>query len=652
MMFEFELRESLSLVMFTDQMVEMYNLSPRIEFYTESTRLPYATPTIATAIGRRPAVQYFFSDSMVEVMRKWFTPTSSATRTQNWHFTDDIASLLHTSRDLAIPGSEARPKRLLDIGICGYDSELGVELIETTGSPGSYLYVTLSHCWVGRPILTSTAFTLAERMSGIGWQDLPPVFKDAVKVCRFIGIQYLWIDSLCILQGDVVDWEREASRMDDIYENALFTICVQDDDADGFILKPKYHKIRDVTPETAAIYARELPLPPFLNPTGIFIKDKDDLNPSQVYARGWCYQEHYLSRRMLHFTKDEVIYESADGIQCQCGYHSGSSNLKHYSSRTDSVTAVQQWSIAVKGYSQRALTQKWDLLPGIAGIARRFSRDHHNHLGSYVAGLWSKDLVRWLCWKSWPQYTTHAMRSFCENCRIWPVRLPRSPHPDNIIPSFSWASRSGTCKFPKFVWYGSYHQRAEILKLKYRSNADAPFGRVLKAQIILKAPCKRAFVYSTAHREHGNQECLREYVYVFDQELHQQVRRSNNSEDPSHWFQLRTEPGAFEISHDASDDIPTDSTEILLMLLLEGNRYTAGDGAFDHEPPVNNSGVDISTQMPDVATDATALVLLKTGQEGGQGFLGRRSIDVFRRIGIVFFNSPMGFSDSATVMLR
>lgn len=52
---------------------------------------------------------------------------------------------------------------------------------------------------------------------------LPTVFRDAMDLVLDAGERYLWIDCLCILQGD--DSTRaEVDRMDDIYAGAHVTI--------------------------------------------------------------------------------------------------------------------------------------------------------------------------------------------------------------------------------------------------------------------------------------------------------------------------------------------------------------------------------------------------------------------------------------------
>jgi hypothetical protein len=63
-------------------------------------------------------------------------------------------------------------------------------------------YIALSHCWGSDQNLTTERATLPERLRGIGWDTLPKTFQDAINITRMLGIRYLWIDSLCIIQND------------------------------------------------------------------------------------------------------------------------------------------------------------------------------------------------------------------------------------------------------------------------------------------------------------------------------------------------------------------------------------------------------------------------------------------------------------------
>lgn len=88
------------------------------------------------------------------------------------------------------------PQRLIRVADDGSLPRLHIS------SGEEYDYVALSHCWGKFPMLTTTTATLEERKSGIKWSELPKTFQDAIRVTKVLGIRYIWIDSLCILQDD------------------------------------------------------------------------------------------------------------------------------------------------------------------------------------------------------------------------------------------------------------------------------------------------------------------------------------------------------------------------------------------------------------------------------------------------------------------
>ncbi|EAT80540.1 hypothetical protein SNOG_12128 [Parastagonospora nodorum SN15] len=77
-------------------------------------------------------------------------------------------------------------------------------------------------------------------MVGIPVSELPKTFSDAIDISRVLGIQYLWIDSLCIIQDDQADWEKHVEIMASIYESSYLTLAAgaSSDDDGGFFSLP------------------------------------------------------------------------------------------------------------------------------------------------------------------------------------------------------------------------------------------------------------------------------------------------------------------------------------------------------------------------------------------------------------------------------
>ncbi len=85
-------------------------------------------------------------------------------------------------------------------------------------------YIALSHCWGGKisPLLTTE--TLEPFQNRLSYAALPANFRDAIVITRELGIRYLWIDSLCILQDSKQDWQQESKMMAAIYRDSTLTI--------------------------------------------------------------------------------------------------------------------------------------------------------------------------------------------------------------------------------------------------------------------------------------------------------------------------------------------------------------------------------------------------------------------------------------------
>ncbi|ROW17088.1 hypothetical protein VPNG_01025 [Cytospora leucostoma] len=117
------------------------------------------------------------------------------------------------------------PTRVLDLGDADA-MEGDLRLVETDRQNGQY--VALSYCWGGYADFRTLRDNYTERLEEIRFDQLPALFAHAVKVTRGLGIRYLWIDALCIIQEDAEDWHREAACMSDIYWNTTCRVAVND----------------------------------------------------------------------------------------------------------------------------------------------------------------------------------------------------------------------------------------------------------------------------------------------------------------------------------------------------------------------------------------------------------------------------------------
>lgn len=138
----------------------------------------------------------------------------------------------------------ALPSRVLDMGT-SLDST--VKLWQ--GSKELGYYACLSHSWGTMNAVTTNSENLTRHLLGLPWEEMPRTFHDAITFAKRLGVRYIWIDSLCIIQDDPVDWECESAQMFSIYANAFITIAATS--ATGhhsgcFFEESTQHKAREV----------------------------------------------------------------------------------------------------------------------------------------------------------------------------------------------------------------------------------------------------------------------------------------------------------------------------------------------------------------------------------------------------------------------
>ena len=85
--------------------------------------------------------------------------------------------------------------------------------------------MTLSHCWGQTASLVLRKDNFRKFMADISISELPIMYADAIQVTRELGIQYIWVDSLCIIQDSKEDWRHESAQMHQVYSNSYCTIA-------------------------------------------------------------------------------------------------------------------------------------------------------------------------------------------------------------------------------------------------------------------------------------------------------------------------------------------------------------------------------------------------------------------------------------------
>lgn len=204
------------------------------------------------------------------------------------------------------------PTRLLDVERA--DSGL-IRLVEKgTGDSSPKRYLALSHRW-GSPELHRTFCThthnIMQFKQVIRLADLPRTFHDAVQVTRNLGVRYLWIDSLCIIQDDPEDWNTESKAMEQVFSSAYVTISAicSSGTTDGF-LKPRPNRqcvIAKLPGDNGVLYYLCKTVDDFRN----------DIDESELSKRAWVLQERALSRRTIYFSQTQSYWECGRGVRCE-----------------------------------------------------------------------------------------------------------------------------------------------------------------------------------------------------------------------------------------------------------------------------------------------------------------------------------------------
>jgi hypothetical protein len=339
------------------------------------------------------AIQAANSDSNLEQVAGWLGGCLQGhsfchTGVSGRHFDDD-------------PQTTVLPDRVIDVG----SPTVQPRLLETKGKTGRY--VALSYCW--EPVAPGTKpFSLvpgnkSDLCERLPLSEVPPTIRDAIDFTRRLGISYIWIDRLCIIQGDEDDWKAQAAKMCDIYEGASLTIAAlaaKTRDEGLYLLRESQPsvRIRCATKDKDLGYMRITrsfdPGPGYGPELGIGSAFAQELGMSKWDTRGWVMQERLISRRIVYFGRRQLFWEcqemtyKEDGIQDGSEIHdagNGSPKRELYgklagyqlSARLNGILPMFVgtappifWYGVIKDYTSRDLSYWVDKEKAMAGIAQ------------------------------------------------------------------------------------------------------------------------------------------------------------------------------------------------------------------------------------------------------------------------------------------
>ncbi|KAI1400944.1 heterokaryon incompatibility protein-domain-containing protein [Hypoxylon fuscum] len=388
----------------------------------------------------------------------------------------------HQSCSSKVP-TAALPSRYLDINDGVHDDKI---FLRDGGAEIDHRYVALSHCWGTAHQLRTTSTTFQGHKQGIPIHRLPNTFKDAVQVVRALGLRYLWIDSLCIVQDDIEDWRKESGKMAEIYRNAHFVLAAARSDSDqkGF-LGPRS---RPVHVELAVAKGARLILELLSSSPSAPIHDTTPIDHEPLSRRAWCLQERYLARRALYYGSRQMLWECGQIRATEDGDFDsvGGDQLQ----RIRKTAAVKEsvfnglfshhgfnyvdWYSMITEYTSRDITKDSDRLPALLGLVNAIEVETGDR---YLIGLWLGGLLEGLMWCA---STGHLLTR------------PRN----HTAPSWSWVSVKGEVRFPMYHWYelranwkgskASFEPLAEYVSHTFEMHDDGP-GQSIDGRLCLSA---------------------------------------------------------------------------------------------------------------------------------------------------------------------
>ena len=398
-------------------------------------------------------------------------------------------NVLHTLQDWS-------PTRLINVrGVRSGDET--ISLVQGEDKLPHLRYMTLSHCWGSQPFLKLTQSNLGQLKECISISELPKTFQDAVMVTAiWFQCDYLWIDSLCIIQDSAEDWQNESAEMRHIYKSAWLNIAATGarDSSYGLF----FDRDPSLVSSGLALVDWEADMPK--GACRFFSSDlwADGVSRAPLNRRAWVVQERFLARRNLHFGSQSLFFECHELEACET-FPSGVPNYfhrlldndfkvvsKHDPGEDEAAIApfLRSWQKIITRYMSCSLTFPSDKMIALSGVADEF-RSLSNT--AYVAGLFDNGfLTEQLMWQ----------RTGGQQMSGQPAMRPSVYR----APSWSWLSLDARIVCP--VMFES--SQIEILQVKIELiNERNPTGPVRQGILSVRAQLKLIYLEATSDARKG-----------------------------------------------------------------------------------------------------------------------------------------------------
>ncbi|KIV78473.1 hypothetical protein PV11_10188 [Exophiala sideris] len=427
------------------------------------------------------------------------------------------------------------PSRLIDIG-----DSTNSRIRVISGALRDIQYTALSYKWGQGLTCKLEKASLLAFSSHIAWSALPRTYQEAIALTWALGLRYIWIDSLCIIQDDENDFQLESTKMADIYKFARLVIsadCASDTQA-GFLnrenaskLLPCRNRPVDLTVEHHSLGALKL---------RAWQEDAEDFTVCESFkydepvefrgitesqgqrqqhgfelysdepisSRAWCFQEYLSATRLIHFTSKEMIWECNEAHFCECGYQlftadtvSMTGNMGNETQKDSSptISPVPAVSVAADRHVTFAWNKKVDF--HVQASETKTRQQFAVFWGSVIQEYSGRQLTypmdrlpaisgiaRYLEHGDFGGYFAGHWQATLPETLAWYIDqsdLPRSTVPKTTMaPSWSWATTENQ------VWFEYNHNRCHATLIKVTSCVvgNNPYGRVSAGTINLLAP--------------------------------------------------------------------------------------------------------------------------------------------------------------------
>ncbi|KAK5994163.1 hypothetical protein PT974_07604 [Cladobotryum mycophilum] len=342
------------------------------------------------------------------------------------------------------------PTRVIDLG--PPEASIKPRLFVTNGATDHY--VALSYSWGDgvRHKVTLKRATLAGYMKEIPEGDMTLAHREALQIARELHYRYIWIDALCIVQDDKDDWAQESNRIADVYGNAELTIVAgrSKNSLNGFLGQTLQPCQTPSSPSHSSLsYSRPNTIMPEGSNCYVSLQRSHRIGP--VDKRAWCFQESVLSRRMVIYGEEQLIFKCRTRTDYEdggYGVHEWDKGSRRFDPSAGPIVnqhlsqreILEEWYKLTIQYSIRNLWDPTDIFATLCGVATRFQQA----LGCrYLAGLWENDMIRGLLWKSRRvvagEYNVNAMK----RPHSAPTKYGTATHEITRAPSWSWTALEG-----------------------------------------------------------------------------------------------------------------------------------------------------------------------------------------------------------------